>query len=82
MVRPVFDPERTDVPQLYDLDAYADARRPASIMLSPEDRRARRSGRRFDEVEMVLDEHAVQEECKRCLRCDLEWLERIGEPLP
>jgi hypothetical protein len=30
---------------------------------------------------MLLDEHVAQEECKRCLRCDLEWLERIGEPI-
>jgi NADH-quinone oxidoreductase subunit F len=73
-------PKRHDIPQLFNLDDYADARRPHAVMLSPEARHTR-SGR-FDEVEMLLDEHAVQEECKRCLRCDLEWLERIGEPMP
>ena len=29
----------------------------------------------FREIELGLDAHTVQEECKRCLRCDLEWLE-------
>jgi NADH-quinone oxidoreductase subunit F len=73
-------PKRHDIPQLYNLDEYADARRPEPVMLTPAERRAR--GQRFGEVEMALDEHTTQEECKRCLRCDLEWLERIGEPLP
>ncbi len=72
-------PKRHDIPQLFDLDDYADARRPHAVMLSPEARHTRTG--RFDEVEMLLDEHTVQEECKRCLRCDLEWLERIGEPM-
>ena len=72
-------PKRHDIPQLFDLDDYADARRPKAVMLSPEARH-KRTGR-FDEVEMLLDEHTIQEECKRCLRCDLEWLERIGEPM-
>jgi hypothetical protein len=72
-------PSRHDIPQLYNLDNYADARRPQSMMLSPEARHT--PGARFDEVEQCLPEHIVQEECKRCLRCDLEWLERIGEPL-
>ena len=73
-------PLRHDIPQLFDLGEYADARRPVPAVLSPDERRS--DGGRFDEVEMMMDEHAVQEECKRCLRCDLEWLERIGEPLP
>jgi NADH-quinone oxidoreductase subunit F len=75
-------PKRHDIPQLFNLESYADARRPKPPMLSPEARHKRAGGGRFDEVEMLLDEHATQEECKRCLRCDLEWLERIGEPLP
>ena len=74
-------PKRHDIPQLFNLDDYADARRPQAGHAL-----ARGSGTsapaRFDEVEMLLDEHTVQEECKRCLRCDLEWLERIGEPMP
>jgi NADH-quinone oxidoreductase subunit F len=77
-----YHPKRHDIPQLFNLDDYASARRPAPVMLSPEERRARGARQRFDEVEMLLDERTVQEECKRCLRCDLEWLQRIGEPLP
>ncbi|HEX9117852.1 MAG TPA: FAD-dependent oxidoreductase [Anaerolineae bacterium] len=77
-----YRPKRHDIPQLFDLDKYADARRPQPILLSPEARRQRPEGQRFDEVEMLLDEQVVQEECKRCLRCDLEWLQRVGEPLP
>ena len=73
-------PKRHDIVQLYDLDAYAEAHRPALLKLTPEQRRAR--GERFDERESLWDEHTMQEECKRCLRCDLEWLERIGEPMP
>ncbi len=73
-----YHPPRHDVPQVFNLDDYADARRPAPKTLSPEERAARRD---FAEVEAVFDERTAQEECKRCLRCDLEWLERIGEPL-
>jgi NADH-quinone oxidoreductase subunit F len=73
-------PKRHDIPQLFDLDQYADARRPVPVMRPPEARRA--TGRHFDEVEMRSDDEAIREECKRCLRCDLEWLDRIGEPLP
>jgi hypothetical protein len=29
-----------------------------------------------------LDEAQAQAEARRCFRCDLEWLERIGEPIP
>jgi len=31
--------------------------------------------RSFDEVELTLPEETIREECKRCLRCDLEWLD-------
>ena len=74
-----YRPTRHDIPQLFNLDDYADARRPASKELSPEERLASRS---FVEVEMEFDERTAQEEARRCLRCDLEWLERIGEPMP
>ncbi len=74
-----YHPQRHDVAQLYNVEDYANAHRPVPRMLTPEER-FRRKG--FAEVEMELDEHTIQEECKRCLRCDLEWLERIGEPLP
>jgi NADH-quinone oxidoreductase subunit F len=71
--------ERHDIPQLYNVEDYADARRPTARLLSPDERLVRED---FVEVEMGFDERTMQEECKRCLRCDLEWLERIGEPLP
>ncbi len=74
-----YRPGRHDVPQLYNVEDYANARRPVSRVLSPAERLARKD---FAEVEMELDERTIQEECKRCLRCDLEWLKRIGEPLP
>jgi hypothetical protein len=74
-----YHPERHDIPQLFNLDDYADARRPVPTMLSPKERLARQD---FAEVETVFDARTMQEECKRCLRCDLEWLERIGEPMP
>jgi len=48
--------------------------------LSVEERRGN-----FREVELGLDERAIQEECKRCLRCDLEWLEEMElalDPVP
>jgi NADH-quinone oxidoreductase subunit F len=68
------------VDQPFDLDEYADARPPEMPELSLEERRGN-----FREVELGLDEEAVREECKRCLRCDLEWLERMQlafEPVP
>jgi NADH-quinone oxidoreductase subunit F len=74
-----YHPERHDIPQLFNIDDYADASRPMVKMLTPEDRINRQD---FSEVEACLDEDVIREECKRCLRCDMEWLERIGEPLP
>jgi NADH-quinone oxidoreductase subunit F len=74
-----YHPKRHDISQLFNVEDYANARRPAPPMLSAEERRTRGG---FEEVEGVYDERTVQEECKRCLRCDLEWLERIGEPMP
>jgi NADH-quinone oxidoreductase subunit F len=68
------------VNQPFNLDDYADALPPEMPELSIEERRGN-----FREVELGLDEHAIQEECRRCLRCDLEWLEEQGlafEPAP
>jgi NADH-quinone oxidoreductase subunit F len=61
------------VEQPFNLDDYAEARRPQMPMLPVEERQGH-----FHEVELGMDEHTVQEECKRCLRCDLEWLEEMG----
>jgi NADPH-dependent glutamate synthase beta subunit-like oxidoreductase len=64
------------VEQLYDLEEYADAKRPDMVTLPVEQRKDS-----FDEVELGLPEKAVREECKRCLRCDLEWLQVRDLPL-
>jgi hypothetical protein len=31
----------------------------------------------MEEVDLGLGEYATREECKRCLRCDLEWLRKM-----
>jgi len=64
------------VEQKFNLEDYAEARQPPTPMLPV----AQRWGN-FEEVELGLDEHSIQEECKRCLRCDLEWLEEMQLPL-
>jgi NADPH-dependent glutamate synthase beta subunit-like oxidoreductase len=61
----------------HDFDDFAAAHRPAMPKLEL----AQREGN-FREVELGLDEAAVQAEAKRCLRCDLEWLDRLGLPRP
>ncbi len=72
-VKPVYDPPYHFPEQQFDLEAYATARRPALPELPVTERRAC-----YAEVEQTLDRHTVEEECKRCLRCDLEWLEMRG----
>ncbi len=74
-----YHPKRHDIPQLFNLDDYADTRRPRPRLLTPDERQSLHG---FHEVELAYDERTMQEECKRCLRCDLDWLQRIGEPLP
>jgi len=74
-----FQPKRHDVAQPFHVEEYAGARRATAKVIPPSERRRRAD---FAEVEQVLHELAAKEECKRCLRCDLEWLERVGEPLP
>ena len=71
--RPKYVTEYREVPQLFDLEAYAEAKRPVIRELPVEERI-----RKFDEVEAGFDEVTAREECKRCLRCDLEWLESMG----
>jgi len=61
------------VEQQFDLEQYAKATRPQTQEISVEKRYGN-----FNEVELLFDEETVQEECKRCLRCDLEWLETMG----
>ncbi len=61
------------VKQIFDMEQYYKAVRPATRELPVEARRGN-----FSEVELCFDERTAQEECKRCLRCDLEWLEDTG----
>jgi NADH-quinone oxidoreductase subunit F len=76
--RVVYEPKRHDYPRYVNVEDYAHARRPTPRVLPPE----RRIGRGFAEVELGLDEMMAQEEAKRCLRCDLEWMQRVGLPIP
>ncbi|MEW6441988.1 MAG: FAD-dependent oxidoreductase [bacterium] len=54
----------------WDMEQYGGAARlrPRHVEVA-----ARRGS--FQEVELGQDEKTIREECKRCLRCDLEWLE-------
>jgi NADH-quinone oxidoreductase subunit F len=58
------------VDQRYNLDDYADAERPELLTIPVEERQGS-----FGEVERTMPGTVIREECKRCLRCDLEWLE-------
>jgi NADH-quinone oxidoreductase subunit F len=71
--RPQYMTEYQEIPQLFNLESYAEAKRPVIRELPMEERI-----RKFTEVEAGLDERSGREECKRCLRCDLEWLESMG----
>ncbi len=76
--RIVYQPQRHDMAQYVKLEDYAQARRAVPRIL-PADWRV---GTGFAEIEMGFDETMAQEEAKRCLRCDLEWLERKELPIP
>jgi NADPH-dependent glutamate synthase beta subunit-like oxidoreductase len=75
--RPKYETERVDVVQLYNLDEYANATRPRVPELPLVDRTGA-----FTEVELGYDERTTREEAKRCLRCDLEWLDYMKLPQP
>jgi pyruvate/2-oxoglutarate dehydrogenase complex dihydrolipoamide dehydrogenase (E3) component len=71
--RPKFVTAYHEIPQVYNIDDYAEAKRPVMPELDVAQRVAC-----FDEVELGFDEKSAREECKRCLRCDLEWLDSMG----
>ncbi|PKO23538.1 MAG: hydrogenase [Chloroflexi bacterium HGW-Chloroflexi-1] len=75
--KPSYVTKRPDIIQLYNLDDYATAHRPPT----PERTVAERIGD-FREVELGYDEQTAREEAKRCLRCDLEWLDLMKIPGP
>jgi NADH-quinone oxidoreductase subunit F len=70
IVKPHFLTPRPDITQIYNLDEYANAQRPAI----PEINVSERAGN-FREVEPGFDTNTAREEARRCLRCDLEWLD-------
>ena len=72
IARPVTLPGYEVIDQPFDLDDYASVRPPQMPELPIEQRQGG-----FREVALGLDEQAAREECKRCLRCDLEWLEEM-----
>jgi NADH-quinone oxidoreductase subunit F len=74
LVKPYLEPDRTDIPPVYDLADYADRQRPITPRRPVEQRE-----NNFDEVETGFDEPAAQDEARRCLRCDLEWLEVMSK---
>jgi len=77
LVKPRYGTPRPDIAQLYSLDDYANARRPHAPEIGVDER-----GGNFREVELGYDEQTAREEAKRCLRCDLEWLDVMGIPRP
>jgi len=56
-----------NVPLSWDMEEYAEARRAVMPVQDPAVRR-----RNWQEVELGFAADACREECKRCLRCDLE----------
>ncbi len=77
VTKPRFVTPRHDIAPMHNFDDFSSAHRPPSPKLDI----AQREGN-FREVELGLDEVAAQAEAKRCLRCDLEWLDRLGIPRP
>jgi NADH-quinone oxidoreductase subunit F len=71
--RPKFVTGYHEIPQVYNIDEFAEAKRPVMPEMPLEERVAC-----FDEVELGFDDNVAREECKRCLRCDLEWLDSMG----
>ena len=76
--RVVYQPKRHDVPLCARLEEYAQARRARPDEVPPD----WRISCGFAEVELGFDETRAREEAKRCLRCDLECLEPMAEPVP
>jgi NADH-quinone oxidoreductase subunit F len=75
--RVVYQSERHDVAQSFNMADYANTPRVGLTCIPLQKRLAG-----FAEVEVDLDEAQAQSEARRCFRCDLEWLERVGEPIP
>ncbi len=76
--RVLYRPTLHPIPQTVNILDYAEARRPHPNYIPLEWRRL--GG--FAEVEHGFDEVTAQEEARRCLRCDLEWMQRVGVQIP
>jgi len=77
LAKPRYETPRHDIPLLHNLEDYAEAQRPATPEVSVVERQGS-----FCEVESGLDEQTACAEAKRCLRCDLEWLDYMKIPRP
>ena len=69
MEKPEYAPPYHFPPLTWNMEEYAEAKRPKVPMLELASRKG------FVEVERRMKEHVIRDECKRCLRCDLEWQE-------
>ena len=77
LVKPHLEAEREDVPQVYDLAAYAERHRPATPRLPVEQREGN-----FCEVETGFDETGGSGGGPPLPACDLEWLDVMKLPRP
>ena len=75
--RPRFVTDRHDVVLAHHLEDFGSAHRPPSPRVELADRE-----HNFHEVESGFAEQTARDEAKRCLRCDLEWLDLVGLPRP
>jgi hypothetical protein len=75
--KPRFAMARHDITLTHNLGDFAAVHRPQN----PRRPLAERENN-FKEVELGYTEDMAQGEAKRCLRCDLEWLDLMGLPRP
>jgi NADH-quinone oxidoreductase subunit F len=75
--KPRFVTEHHDIALSHSPADFAEARRPQAPRLPLAERE-----NNFKEVELGYAEAAAQSEARRCLRCDLEWLDLMGKPRP
>ncbi len=77
MTKPRFAPARHDVRLTHAMDDFATVHRSANPRRPLPERE-----NNFKEVELGYTEQMAQTEARRCLRCDLEWLDLMKLPRP
>ena len=77
LAKPRFATARRDIALTHNPDDFAAVHRPQNPRLPLPERE-----NNFKEVELGYAEATAQCEAKRCLRCDLEWLDLMGLPRP